>query len=129
VKRNVSNSELPFKVPFVTGRGAIPFTPPPKVKFITIVDRYVYIISNNLKKLLRISFYFLEGNLLSRTRFTPQDAAPPITPPATARPRKTAPATTIGATFASGATIIACDDEKSIIIQIRLYFIKLLLFI
>jgi hypothetical protein len=40
-----------------------------------------------------------------------------MTPPATALPIKVAPATTIGAIFASGVTIIVCDDEKSIVIQ------------
>ena len=52
--------------------------------------------------------HLLEGKRLSRILLAPQLAAPPITPPATARPTNTAPAITIGATFVSGAG----DDEK-----------------
>ena len=70
---------------------------------------------------IAFGLYFLAGKRLSRTRFTPQVAAPPITPPATARPTKAAPAMTIGAILASGAapapaynTPSVFDDEKSI---------------
>jgi hypothetical protein len=53
-----------------------------------------------------ILIYLLEGNRLSRIRLAPQLAAPPMTPPATAFPRKAAPATTTGAILGAG------EEEK-----------------
>ena len=76
----------------------------------------------------------MAGKLLSSTRFTPHDAAPPMTPPTIVFPTNAAPATTIGAIFASeteteaeandSATALAFDDdddddddEKSIVFK------------
>jgi len=50
--------------------------------------------------LRKYKFYLLAGNLLSRKRVVPQEAAAPIAPPASALPTKTAPPTTIGGIFA-----------------------------
>ena len=66
---------------------------------------------------MNIIGYFLGGKRLSRTRVTPHDAAPPITPPAIVLPTNAAPATTIGATFASGEVATAkLEDEKSMLV-------------
>lgn len=66
--------------------------------------------------------YLLAGKRLSRARLTPHDAAPPMTPPAIVFPTKAAPATTIGATFASGVDVNnragGFDDEaKSMVFK------------
>lgn len=59
----------------------------------------------------------MAGKRLSSTRFTPHDAAPPMTPPTMVFPTNATPATTIGATFVSGAeandsaTVLAFDDD------------------
>lgn len=75
----------------------------------------------------------MAGKRLSSTRFTPHDAAPPMTPPTIVFPTNAAPATMMGAIFASGAeaetdteandsaTALAFDDddddEKSIVFK------------
>ena len=77
----------------------------------------VNIISNHyIESLLKLKewevwmvSYFLTGNRLSRTRLTPHVAAPPITPPAIAFPTNAAPATTMGANLASGAS---CENDN-----------------
>jgi hypothetical protein len=75
-----------------------------------------------------ILFQFLDGNRLSRILFTPQLAAPPITPPTTALPTNTTPVTTIGAILGLG------KDEKEgsvsiIYTVIQLYSYTVIVFI
>jgi hypothetical protein len=58
----------------------------------------------------RLCVYFLAGNLLSRYRVVPHDAAEPIAPPTIALPKKTAPLTTIGAILVSGLKLISLGE-------------------